>query len=69
MTQMITVEPTAEEHVGIVHPLDGALAAEGSTWTRDTFTERLLQVQAIRVVETTPAAAPEAPAKPIKAGK
>ena len=51
MTIMIKVLPTAAEHVGLVHPVDGALAAEGSLWTHDVFTERQIQAQVIRRFE------------------
>ena len=51
MTTMIKVLPTAEEHVGLVHPVDGPLAAEGSDWTHDVFTERRIQEQVIRRFE------------------
>lgn len=48
---MIKVLPTAEEHVGLVHPVDGPLAAEGSLWTHDGFTERQIQAQIVRRFE------------------
>jgi len=51
MTTMIKVLPTAAEHVGLVHPVDGPLAAEGSDWTHDGFTERRIQEQVIRRFE------------------
>ncbi|MCJ2053999.1 hypothetical protein [Methylobacterium sp. J-070] len=51
MTIMIKVLPTAAEHVGLVHPLDGPLAADGSLWTHDGFTERQIQAQVIRRFE------------------
>ncbi|MET3485369.1 hypothetical protein [Methylobacterium sp. 1973] len=51
MTAMIKVLPTAEEHVGLVHPVDGPLAAEGNDWTHDAFTERRIQEQVIRRFE------------------
>jgi len=51
MTIMIKVLPTAEAHVGLVHPVDGPLAAEGTDWTHDVFTERRIQEQVIRRYE------------------
>lgn len=69
MTAMIKVLPTAEEHVGLVHPLDGPLAAEGSLWTHDGFTERQIQAQIVRrfeagVDDAAPVEAKAAAAKP-----
>ncbi|MFB0491306.1 hypothetical protein ABIE45_003892 [Methylobacterium sp. OAE515] len=58
MTTMIKVLPTAEAHVGLVHPVDGPLAAEGSVWTHDVFTERRIQEQVIRRFEADADAAP-----------
>lgn len=68
MTTMIKVLPTAEEHVGLVHPLDGPLAAEGSDWTHDAFTERRIQEQMIRRFEADADTAP-AEAKPAAKAK
>lgn len=68
MTTMIKVLPTAEEHVGLVHPVDGPLAAEGSDWTHDVFTERRIQEQVIRRFEADADAAP-AEAKPAAKAK
>lgn len=62
MTIAIRVLPTAEEHVGLVHPLDGPLAAEGSLWTYDAFTERQIQAQVIRRFEAGVDDAPPADA-------
>ncbi|MGU3668002.1 hypothetical protein ACLBX9_27765 [Methylobacterium sp. A49B] len=71
MSVSIKVLPTADEHVGLVHPVDGALAAEGSVWTYDAWTEARLQEQVIRRfeagVDDAEAAAPaeaKAAAKP-----
>lgn len=58
MPVSIKVLPTAEEHVGLVHPVDGPLAAEGSDWTHDVFTERRIQEQVIRRFEADADAAP-----------
>ncbi|WP_267426339.1 hypothetical protein [Methylobacterium sp. GC_Met_2] len=51
MSVSIKVLPTAEEHVGLVHPVDGALAADGSVWTYDAWTEARIQEQVIRRFE------------------
>jgi hypothetical protein len=67
MTTMIKVLPTAEEHVGLVHPVDGPLAAEGSDWTHDVFTERRIQEQVIRRFEADADAAPAEAKAAVKA--
>ena len=51
MTTMIKVLPTAVEHIGLVHPLDGPLASECSLWTHEAFTERQIQAQGVRRFE------------------
>lgn len=63
MTVSLKVLPTAQEHVGLVHPVDGALAADGSVWTHDAFTERQLQKQIIRRFEADADAAEPVEAK------
>ena len=70
MSVQIKVLPVTEAAVGLVHPLDGPLAAEGSDWTHDAFTERRLQEQVIRRFEAdadaggADATAEARPAKP-----
>ncbi|MCJ2021069.1 hypothetical protein MKK84_27215 [Methylobacterium sp. E-065] len=51
MSVSIKVLPTADEHVGLVHPVDGALEADGSVWTYDAWTEARIQEQLIRRFE------------------
>ena len=51
MSVQIKVLPVTDDAVGLVHPLDGPLAADGSLWTHDSFTERRLQEQLIRRFE------------------
>ena len=36
------VRAVGADAVGVVHPLDGPLGREGSEWTMDTFTQRML---------------------------
>lgn len=36
------VRAVSEDAVGVVHPLDGPLGREGSEWTLDAFTQRML---------------------------
>ncbi len=62
MSVQIKVLPVAADAVGMVHPHGGPLAAEGSLWTHDTFTERLLQEQVIRRFEAGVDGADEAEA-------
>jgi hypothetical protein len=69
MTTMIKVLPTADEHVGLVHPVDGPLAAEGSDWTHDVFTERRIQEQVIRRFEAGVDDAAPAEVKPAAKAK
>ncbi|MCJ2102450.1 hypothetical protein [Methylobacterium sp. E-046] len=68
MSVQIKVLPVTEAEVGLVHPHDGPLAAEGSDWTHDAFTERRLQEQVIRRFEADAdagdASAEAKPAKP-----
>ena len=51
MPDPIKVLPTTSDEVGLVHPVDGALAAEGSLWSYDAFTMRQLTSGAIRRFE------------------
>jgi hypothetical protein len=38
----VTVYPTSRAALSIKHPINGALIADGSQWTRDGFTARML---------------------------
>ena len=69
MSVSIKVLPTAEEHVGLVHPVDGALASDGSLWTYDAWTEARLQEQVIRRFEAGVDDADAAPAEAKSAAK
>ncbi len=67
------VIPARPDAIGTVHPVDGALRADGSKWTMDTFTQRRLHEGSIALhqepASTKPAAtvvsAPVETAKPV----
>jgi hypothetical protein len=61
MSDRIKVLPGHENARGLLHPIDGELKDEGSLWTYDGFTCRLLTDGDIRrAPEDPPAAAPPA---------
>jgi len=47
MTNKITVYPTAKNSLVLSHPIDGPLSTDGSSWTRDGFTARMITDGAI----------------------
>lgn len=69
MPDPIKVLPNTDDAVGLVHPVDGPLAAEGSTWSYDSFTIRRLDESVIRRFEMQPEAKPADAASDAPAGK
>ena len=51
MPDPIKVLPTTPDEVGLVHPIDGPLSADGSLWSYDAFTVQLLTAGTIRRFE------------------
>ena len=61
MSERIAVLPAAPAYVGVLkHPIDGPLKAEGSLWTYDGFTCRMLTDGAIMREPVEPVASEDA---------